>query len=218
MDRVSDRKYKDDYVGINRHAGKTPKVVINHLVMISERRAFDIQQIDYKDRFSVFNSIENTFEINDNDTVSEVKRALTEIESKTVLSDKLRFLCEANLSEKIREIVESQMDEKVREYLALGKDRIKACGYNIALLNKELQDKCTTSQGKLELLVYSEFTIGDKISRAEVKKKLARIYEKVGINATAKSVDLEKWFKIEETSFKENGKKIRSFLIVSKRT
>ena len=218
MDRVSDRKYKDDYVGINRHVGKTPKVVINHLVMISERRAFDIQQIDYKDRFSVFNSIENTFEINDNDTVSEVKRALTEIESKTVLSDKLRLLCEANLSEKIREIVESQMDERVREYLALGKDRIKACGYNIALLNKELQDKCTTSQGKLELLVYSEFTIGDKISRAEVKKKLARIYEKVGINATAKSVDLEKWFKIEETSFKENGKKIRSFLIVSKRT
>ena len=217
-DRISDRKYKDDYVGINRHAGKTPKVVINHLVMISERRAFDIQQIDYKDRFSVFNSIENTFEINDNDTVSEVKRALTEIESKTVLSDKLRYLCETNLSEKTREIIENQMDEKVREYLALGKDRIRACGYNIALLNKELQDKCTTSQGELELLVYSEFTIGDKISRAEVKKKLAKIYEKIGINATAKSVDLEKWFEIEETSFKENGKKIRSFLIVSKRT
>ena len=161
-DRVGDRKYKDDYVGINRHSGKTPKVVVNHLVMISERRAFDIQQVDYKDRFSVFNSIENTFKTNDSNTISEVKIALKEIELRPFLSDKLRYLCEMDLNEQTREIVENQMDERIREYLSLGKDRLKACGYSTTYLDQELNNRSISNQEELEKLVLTEFKEGDR--------------------------------------------------------
>ena len=33
--------------------------VFNQLVYISEQRAFDIQQTDYRDRFTVFNTIKS---------------------------------------------------------------------------------------------------------------------------------------------------------------
>ena len=52
--------YRDDYVAVNRHGGNVLIPCLNKLVLISEERAFDIQQIDYKDRFSVFNTIRNT--------------------------------------------------------------------------------------------------------------------------------------------------------------
>ena len=46
--------YRDNYIAVNTHAGKDLLPVFNNLVMISEIRAFQIQQIDYKDRFTVF--------------------------------------------------------------------------------------------------------------------------------------------------------------------
>ena len=216
-DRINDRQYVDDYVGINKHAGKTPVVAINHLVMISERRAFDIQDIDYRNRFSVFTTIENTFSVNDTETILEVKSALEKIESWSLLTDKLRCLCEMDLNENIREIVENQMDEKIREYLSLGKDRLKALGYNLTYLNKELQGRIA-SIDTLDALVYSKFNVGDRISRTEAKQKLSSIYQKVGINLAGKSTDLEKWFELEETSFRENGKKLVGFVIISKKS
>ena len=49
--------YRDDFIAVNTHNGSDLLPVFNKLVMLSEKRAFDIQQLDYKDRFSVFNSI-----------------------------------------------------------------------------------------------------------------------------------------------------------------
>lgn len=217
-DRIDDRNYKDDYVGINRHAGKTPVIAINHLVMISEQRAFDIQQIDYKDRFSVFSTIEDTFSLSDNKTIAEVKMALEKVESQRFLSDKLKCLCELDISEKAMEIVENQMDEKIREYLALGRDRIKACCYTTTYLDRELENIYTESKGDLESLVYSEFIVGNEISRATVKQKLTNIYLRAGIKASAKSTDLNKWFVLEEIFLKEGGKKTRGLKLISKKS
>jgi hypothetical protein len=217
-DRIVDRNYKDDYVGINRHAGKTPVIAINHLVMISEQRAFDIQQIDYKDRFSVFNTIEDTFSLSDNKTIAEVKMALEKVESQRFLSDKLKCLCELDISEKAMEIVENQMDEKIREYLALGRDRIKACCYTTTYLDRELENIYTENKGDLESLVYSEFIVGNEISRATVKQKLTNTYLRAGIKASAKSTDLNKWFVLEEIFLREGGKKTRGLKLISKKS
>ena len=122
-----------------------------------------------------------------------------------------------DLNENTRDIVENQMDEKIREYLSLGKDRLKALGYNLTYLNKELQGRIA-SIDTLDALVYSEFNVGDRISRTEAKQKLSSIYQKVGINLAGKSTDLEKWFELEETSFRENGKKLVGFVIISKKS
>lgn len=54
--------YKDSYVAVNRVINDTTgdvilKPVVNELVLVNEIRAFKIQQIDYKDRFTVFTSV-----------------------------------------------------------------------------------------------------------------------------------------------------------------
>ena len=214
-DRCNDRNYKDDYVGINYHGGSNKTPAFNYLVMIAEQRAFDIQRIDYKDRFSVFNTINNTFNLKNEEDSMKVREILNEIDSRTVLSEKLRYLCEIEISEDIREIVENQMDERIRGFLSLGKDKLKAAGYNTYKLDKALE---TLDSTQLINLIMDSFHEGDRMSRAEVKTQLKNIYISCGVKKSAKAVDLQEWFEIEEISFRKNGKVIRGIEIIKKKS
>ena len=49
--------YKDNYVSVNTHGGGDLIPVFNNLVMINDMRSYEIQQVDYKDRFRVFNAL-----------------------------------------------------------------------------------------------------------------------------------------------------------------
>lgn len=56
------QNYKDNYVAVNKVINSQTgnvilKPVTNKLVLVNEIRAFQIQQVDYRDRFSVFSSI-----------------------------------------------------------------------------------------------------------------------------------------------------------------
>ena len=56
--------YKDDYVAVNKIHTSDGNIILkpvpNNLVLVNEIRAFKIQQIDYKDRFTVFSTVHNT--------------------------------------------------------------------------------------------------------------------------------------------------------------
>ena len=49
--------YRDDYIAVNTHGGGDLRPVFNNLVMINDMRSYEIQQVDYKDRFVVFNAL-----------------------------------------------------------------------------------------------------------------------------------------------------------------
>lgn len=55
--------YKDDYVAVNKIHTSEGNIILkpvpNNLVLVNEIRAFKIQQIDYKDRFTVFSTVHN---------------------------------------------------------------------------------------------------------------------------------------------------------------
>lgn len=194
-DRCRDRNYKDDYIGVNKHGGKNKFPVINTLVLIAEQRAFDIQQIDYRDRFSVFSTIDEVFKSGNSGLSLEVKVALLSIDYKKTLVEKLRWLCEAEMSPEAREIVDNQMDSKIREYLSLGRDKIIASGYNITRLNQMLKSICVDKE-LLKEKIYSKFSEGDRLTSAEVKEILANIYADLGLEKTAKATDLQEWFEV----------------------
>jgi hypothetical protein len=50
--------YKYNYIAVNKHDGNDLMPVFNKLMMLSEMRAFEVQQEDYADRFTVLNTIE----------------------------------------------------------------------------------------------------------------------------------------------------------------
>ena len=197
-DLIKSNNYQKDYVGLNTRAGGTIRPEINTLVLISEQRAFDIQQLDYKDRFTVINALDLDF----TGVSGEVNAFFAEYDELKTVYEKLYFLCEADLSEDARRIVENQVDGKIKSYLTIGKDRLKALGYNSTKINKELGNFVVDKED-IEMIIQKEFHVGDKLLKADIKEKLKKIYETLNINKSAKAIDIEEWFEVKRSKMED---------------
>lgn len=209
--------YRYDYVAVNTHGGSTLQPVFNNLVLVSDIRAYDIQQIDYKDRFSVFCSI--TAHINPTD---QIGKELTEFfqvyDELTTFYDKIRMLCTYNYStpDMIDLVLNQLGEDKIKSYyIALGPDRLYSLGYNQTKIEKEL-GIITFDKDNLNIQIYSNFQIGDKISLSDIKKKLTDIYNNTGYNKTPKAIDLLEYFEVKdfvyyEKSLEGKRKQIRGY-------
>ena len=216
--------YKDDYVAVNKIHTKDGNIILkpvyNNLVLVNEIRAFKIQQIDYKDRFTVFSTVHNTLTRDDivNQEVSEFLRIYTGL---TTIYDKLKLLCEYGLSSDAINIVLGQIadsDEIKSYYTSLGPQRLKSLGYNLTKIKKEL-GIVTFSQELLESSIYSEFKIGDKLKMSEIKNMLGKIYSSINYDATPKATDLENYFEVKRCKVTDKITKLREnyFEIIKKR-
>lgn len=197
--------YKYDYVAVNKIQTRDGKIILkpvsNQLVLVNEIRAFRIQQIDYKDRFTVFSTVHNTLTRDDivNQEVSEFLGIYTGL---TTIYDKLKLLCEYGLSQDAIQIVLGQIsdsDEIKSYYLSIIPERLKALGYNVTRIKREL-GIVIFSQNILESNIYSKFKEGDKIPLFEIKQKLDNIYKSINYDKVAKAKDLENYFNIKESS------------------
>lgn len=160
--------YKDDYVSVNKIHTSDGNIILkpvhNQLVLVNEIRAFKIQQIDYKDRFTVFSTIHNTL-TRDDIVNQEVSEFLGIYIGLTTIYDKLKLLCEYGLSQDAINIVLGQIsdsDEIKSYYITLGPQRLKGMGYHITKIKKAL-GIVTFSDELLDATIYNEFKVGDKI-------------------------------------------------------
>lgn len=191
--------YKNNYVAVSRRGQRFMKPVVNKLVIIAEQRAFDIQQYDYKDRFTVINRVNPDFE----GVAGEINAFFLEFDNIKPMYEKLRFLCEANLSGEAWEVIERRLEPRVKQYLVLGKDRIKALGYNSTKLNKEIGNYIVAKNNdKFIKKLFENFEMGQKYSKKDIKEKLQTIYDELGINKKAKATDIEEWFEVKRTYIK----------------
>ena len=62
--------YSNDYIAVNTHGGSDLIPTFNNLVMINDMRSYEVQQVDYKDRFRVFNALGN--QISNSDLVKKI--------------------------------------------------------------------------------------------------------------------------------------------------
>ena len=210
--------YKDDYIAVNEHRGGTLIPVLNNLVLVNEIRAFRIQQIDYKDRFTVFSTIHNTLSPDDiiNQKVSEF---LGEYQKLGTFKSKLKYLCEYGFSDEVAGIVLDQIGEhdNIKSYyISLGSQKLRALGYDKYKIEKEL-GIVTFSYELLESSIYSEFKVGDKLTLSSIKDRLDYLYKSISYTATPKATDLEKFFEIKNSSIYEDGKKIKCYTLLKKK-
>ena len=202
------KNYKNDYVGVNTVYLKNPdtgevvkilKPTMNNLVYVNDLRAFDIQQVDYKDRFTVFSTITN--KMTPTDYVNyEVLGFLSQYNSLTTRYDKLRLLCEYDMSDEARKIVVGQIpdnDEIKSYYTVLGPQRLYELGYNVTLIKKDLKI-VTFDPELLRTSIYSEFHIGEKLTLSDIKTKLTDIYNKLNYSKTPKAIDLLEYFDVKK--------------------
>nr|DAW21962.1 MAG TPA: ATP-dependent RNA helicase [Bacteriophage sp.] len=195
---VKSNNYKNDYIAVNEHQGGTLVPALNNLVLVNEIRAFKIQQIDYKDRFTVFSTVHNT--LSPDDIVNrKISDFLKEYQELGTFKAKLKLLCEYSFNDQIIGVVLDQIGEhdNIKSYyLALGPQKLRALGYDKYKIEKEL-GIVTFSQELLVNTIYSEFKVGDKLTLANIKSRLEYLYPSISYTATPKAKDLENYFEVK---------------------
>ena len=197
---ASNRSYKEDYVAVNVNAAGVLTPVVNTLVFINELRSFRIQQIDYKDRFSVFNTIYTNERFVNKTNDEDLHKALRVYSSMSTVRSKLSYLCEGGLKKETLEkllLLIPDTDIVRRSYEELGPQKIISCQYNRNLIIKALGKSLFNDQDLLANLVFAEFHVGDKIPNDEAKRRLGDLYGKVGYTVKPKAQDLEKYFDLK---------------------
>lgn len=214
---VSGNNYRYNYVSVNHHAGSKPVPEFNSLVLIAEQRAFDIQQIDYADRFTVFNKIlgggcnivqEQSMEVQ---VFVQNFMALPTVK-------RLKYLCttQEQFTPEEWEYIFSEIPNFYRNvYLGLGPERCKALGYNYSRVKADYEAKFF-DMNLIKKEIFASFPIGLKITSGEAKNKLRDIYKKYGYNKTPKATDLEEYFELKDTKAKdsETGKFTRGYEVI----
>ena len=191
--------YKDSYVAVNEHQGSNLVPVFNNLVLVNEIRAFRIQQYDYKDRFTVFSSVHAS--LSTEDLINrEVSSVLYEFEQKTTYYDKMKLLCNTNLSKEALELILAQISEEddiKSHFLALGPEKIKALGYNMTKIRRELGIVIFNKELLINT-IFTNFNVGDKLNQIDIKQKLFDLYTSISYTATPKATDLGNYFEIKK--------------------
>ena len=208
--------YRSDYVAvtriINRTTGKVVKLqpVLNKLVLITEERAFELQQEDYADRFTVFASVQSEGMDSIEDEVSQKVEEFGGIRS---VMDKLRFLLdysETASKENLENFLELVPGKYKDYYKIVGPEIIKACGCDESKIKKKWQEAVSNSEINDDVVseIFKTFAVGSRYSKVYIKNKLKVLYEKLGYQKTAKATDLELYYIMKPvylTSEKKHG-------------
>ena len=199
-------KYKNDFVGISN---KTGLAVYNKLVELSYCRAWEIQQLNYKDEVAVINSIEENFQqqnyINEGDQL--IQEFIFRFNELTLFREKMKLYCDfldaqpSLLSVLIRR---SEIPNQfLMYYEILGTKFIRSKSYDEYLLKTEIDNKLKNPETKDALLFF--FQPGNKFTKKVAKEKLQEIYNQLGLIRKAKSTDLEEYFEVRRIKIKNQG-------------
>ena len=174
---------------------------------------------------NIFKSVKNLFGVDILDYPEEVKESANnffdEYNKISTRQKKLKFLCEKlpafNEQEKTY-ILGSITEIHFQEYIeVLGLEECKAQAYNTSLLNKKM-NIVGFDENLLNDTVYNEFKVGNSYSNPYIKQKLGEIYKDNDYRATAKAVDLDKFFNVKHKKIKdETDKWVHGVLILSKK-
>lgn len=210
--------YKKNYVAVNKVfiAGGVKLVpVFNNLVKVSELRAYEMQQTDYANRFTVFSAIKKigTADIN-NEVVKEVLNKIDSIEDRR---EKFKYLCEQSELPEFNIILDNLSNKRFKEYIdALGVDKCKAMSYKFGDMNKKLNVK-SFDRNKLKEAVHDKFEIGNSYTKSGIKLVLSDLYKSLDYRAKAKASDLNEFFELKDCLLLDGDKKIHGFKILGKK-
>ena len=209
--------YKDDFVAVNEKKIGDTKIltpVFNNLVKVSEMRAYEIQQVDYSDRFTVFNELGKVCGVDD---IEELEKFSKEYKKQGHRQYKLKYLCE--YCEKVGNLSILQHIEEKRfcEYInLLGLDVCRSLWYKISDLDKKLSI-LSFDITKIREELSNVFEVGKSYTKADIKEKLSEIYKKLGYKASPKATDLSEYYEMKECLVNNGAKRSGGFKILKEK-
>ena len=218
--RVLSLRYQDDYTAVQE---KTGNIVINKLVYLAEKRAFELRSNSYKNEVTVYNEfsdiagieVSNELGVELENSLSDLRYSLTHPGS---FETKMRLLCE--FLEKYSGYVTvydiKGLNINFRNYvLSLGTEKIRAKGYHESELKKELE--LLKSGDKIRDQFLTTFSLGQTYSLKEAKEMIRNIYLGLGLSKTPKATDLEEFFNLIYVGIyeKHTKKRVKGYRILS---
>ena len=227
LERVKVQHYRNDYISVrvikDWETNEVKELIpeFNNLMMISDMRAFEVQQIDYKDRFTVFSTV------NQNGIEGATIKSCELVEEFNKIGDttkRLKFLVDISEDDLLNkddiiaflELIPSKYKDY---YYDVGPEVIKKCRCFESEVKKEWRRQ--KSNGKIEDQVvsrtYDLFKVGKKYSNKYIKDKLKDLYQELEYNQKAKATDLELLYIVKAIKLQEDGKWVNGLEILGKR-
>ena len=212
--------YKDNYVAVNTHGGGDLRPVFNNLVMINDMRSYEIQQVDYKDRFRVFNAL--GAQVNQVDLVRNI---LQEFENQLYFNNKMKYLYSLHMDDDLaKQVLNNIYDTSYAKYYwTISASRAGTLKYQKGNLEKEYQSiinpKDTSYiENEVKQKILSTFQVDSRYLKSDIKEILRKIYTELGYEKTPKAGDLDVYFEIKECKITNSlGKQDHGFKILKKK-
>ena len=210
--------YRDNYVAVNTHGGGDLIPVFNNLVMINDMRSYEIQQVDYKDRFRVFNALGE--QVRQSNLIQKI---LQEFEEQQYFTGKMKYLYSIHMDEDVaKQVLDNIYDTRYSKYYwTISASRAGTLSYQKGNLEKEYQSiinpKDTSYiENEVKQKILSIFNLRTKYLKSDIKETLRKIYEEAKYDKTPKASDLEEYFELRSCQIKnkETGKKDHGFEII----
>ena len=210
--------YKTDFVAVNRVKvdGDTKLIpVFNNLVMVAEMRAYEIQQVDYANRFTVFNELGNISTVEDKGVLEDFFKEYEQVKGR---EKKLQFICDYYFAgNSIRNIIDLVTEKRFKEYLTiLGPEKCKSVWYKTSELDKKL-NIISFEDDKIFEGIDKEFNVGESYTNTYIKSKLSEIYKRIGYKASPKATDLNNYFDTKKCLIQEGSKRVNGLKLISKK-
>ena len=210
--------YKKDFVAVNKVKvdGDTKLIpVFNNLVMVAEMRAYEIQQVDYANRFTVFNELGNISTVEDKGVLEDFFKEYEQVKGR---EKKLQFICDYYFAgNSIRNIIDLVTEKRFKEYLTiLGPEKCKSVWYKTSELDKKL-NIISFEEDKIFEEIDKEFSVGESYTNVFIKEKLGGIYKRIGYKASPKANDLNSYFDTKKCLIQAEDKRVNGLKLISKR-
>lgn len=192
-------RYEKDYSVVFNDGHDNKSVILNNLVLLAERRAWEIQNSDYTNT-SQFASAGLDMEI------SKVSEFFDRLKGINTFIDQLKLVCEYKdkLTDTEFSMILTQVPTKIYNIInQIGVEGCRSEGFNITDINKRVEFK-----SKQQLIVDDikpKLVKGKRYTSDEIKDLLKESYLKFGLNVsiTPKIKDFESYF---EGKIKKNLK------------
>ena len=202
--RIQVKRYSQDYTGINELTGE---VVINKLVYLAEKRAFELRSNVYKNEVRVYDEFLNS-SLPDIISLERSEKLTNHLETLSGIllssgrfSEKMKYICDFLLDEEFYGYVSisdiRNLPRNYRNYLnILGPEKIKSLGYRESDIMNEIYN--IQSKDVLFLEFSNIFKLGTRYTLKDIKEIISNIYVKLNLSKAPKATDLLEYFEVKQ--------------------